>query len=304
MNLLAILLVGASAFTHASWNLIAKSRTPSAAFFLLLTVASVILSGGLVLILFPSAFSAIPGKLWLLFLLTGVFQAFYYTCLANSYRLSEISVAYPLARAIPVLLTPGVVALFTNAKPPAPAALAGMALTFIGCVSLPQRKFSDIFRMKNYWNTGFLFVLATALFVTGYTLVDKEGLRLMEQTGFLKGLFPVSLFFITMENAMICVFLIPYVLLYKPERAALKSFFRKDSWFYPVLAAVLCTGGYMLVLSGMQCVRNVSYVVAFRQLSIPIGAAFGILLLKEHFTWPKLTGLILMLIGLVYVALY
>lgn len=304
MKLLAILLVSASAFTHASWNLLAKSKAPSAAFFLLLTVISVAATGALVLIFFPGTFAAIPADLWLLFLLTGFFQALYYICLANAYRLSEISVAYPLARSIPVLLTPCVVALSATAVAPDKRALFGMALIFLGCLSIPQQKFSDIFRSKNYRNTGFLYIIATALFVTAYTVTDKEGLRVLQKSGFLTGLLPLSLFFSTMENAMICVFLIPYVLFYKPEHAALKSFFRKDSWFYPVLGAFLCTGGYMLVLAAMQCVKNVSYVVAFRQLSIPIGATFGILLLKERFTWPKLTGLVLMAAGLLFVGLY
>ena len=49
--------------------------------------------------------------------------------------------------------------------------------------------------------------------------------------------------------------------------------------------------------------RNVSYVVAFRQISIPLGALLGVLRLKESLPFPKLAGLIILLIGLTLVAI-
>ena len=52
----------------------------------------------------------------------------------------------------------------------------------------------------------------------------------------------------------------------------------------------------------MQFVDNVSYIQAFRQFSIPLGAFLGILLLHEKTTKPKLAGLILIIIGLILVA--
>ena len=71
---------------------------------------------------------------------------------------------------------------------------------------------------------------------------------------------------------------------------------------YSMLAALLCNGAYLLVLWAMQFVDNVSYIQAFRQLSIPLGAAAGIVLLHEKITKPKLAGLILIVIGLILVA--
>ena len=57
---------------------------------------------------------------------------------------------------------------------------------------------------------------------------------------------------------------------------------------------------YTLVLVAMGFVTNVSYVVAFRQLSIPLGAALGILLLKEPPYRPKLVGIAVAFAGLVW----
>ena len=45
-----------------------------------------------------------------------------------------------------------------------------------------------------------------------------------------------------------------------------------------------------------------SYIVAFRQLSVPIGAAVGVLVLREPLHRPKIIGIAVVTIGLVLVA--
>lgn len=302
MATLAILLITLSAFTHASWNLICKAKAPSGAFFLILTDVSVILGMIPVLIVCPEYIVKAPAGVWWALLATGFFQAVYFVSLANAYRLSEISVAYPLARSIPVLLTPIVTFIFGFGKTPTCWALLGMFLIFCGCLVLPQKKFKEILNRKNYANAGFLCVICAALFITGYTVTDREGLRTLEEMLRLENglsateklpsklVFSSALFFITFEYLMISLFLTPYVLLVKTEREKLKSTMQ-NGLGYTLLATVLCSGGYMLVLCAMQLVDNVSYVVAFRQLSIPLGAVLGIYLLKENYNVCKISGL-------------
>ncbi len=50
-------------------------------------------------------------------------------------------------------------------------------------------------------------------------------------------------------------------------------------------------------------VANINYVAAFRQLSIPLGAIFGMSLLKEPRHPPKLVGVSIIFLGLVAVAI-
>jgi len=59
---------------------------------------------------------------------------------------------------------------------------------------------------------------------------------------------------------------------------------------------------YGFVLASMNYVTNISYVAAFRQLSIPLGAIFGMSLLKEPCHPPKIVGILTIFIGLVMVA--
>ena len=71
-------------------------------------------------------------------------------------------------------------------------------------------------------------------------------------------------------------------------------------------AAIAGTGivfAYGLALIAMAFVSNVSYVAAFRQLSIPIGAGFGIMLLKEPCHTPRRCGVAIILIGLIMVGM-
>ena len=58
---------------------------------------------------------------------------------------------------------------------------------------------------------------------------------------------------------------------------------------------------YSLALISMAFVTNVSYVVAFRQLSIPLGVMLSVWLLKEPAHIPKLVAVVVMLLGLIFV---
>ncbi len=58
-----------------------------------------------------------------------------------------------------------------------------------------------------------------------------------------------------------------------------------------------------MVLIAMAHATNVSYVGAFRQTSIPLGAALGIVVQKEPLYRAKVIGTAVALAGLIMVAL-
>lgn len=302
MTFIAILLITLSAFTHAGWNVLCKSRTSSAAFFMHLTVLS-LLAFAPSFFLYRDVFGKLPGMFWLIVILTGFFQTVYYITLARAYLLSEVSVAYPMARSIPVILVPVATLIFRFGAPPGIAAFTGMVLIFCGCLILPQKAFRGLFRAELYKNAGFISVLVSAVFIAAYSIADREALRILGQDSILPGKFAVSVFYSGLECVSILLFLTPYVLLRGEERKETVRIVREMPWT-PVLAALMCSGGYLLVLTAMQFVSNVSYVVAFRQLSVPLGAAMGVMLLHETLSVPKIAGLALILSGLVLTALF
>jgi uncharacterized membrane protein len=61
---------------------------------------------------------------------------------------------------------------------------------------------------------------------------------------------------------------------------------------------------YGLVVAAMNFARDVSYIAAFRQLSIPLGAALGVIVLGEPAPPPRVCGLALIVVGLVLVSAY
>ena len=103
MTITAIVLIVLSAFTHAGWNFIGKKNKPDAAFcavaLLLASLWSVPVLVGHVQVI-----REFPMALWVVLLVSVVSQSLYYCSLAGSYRHGDMSVVYPIARSVPVLL--------------------------------------------------------------------------------------------------------------------------------------------------------------------------------------------------------
>jgi drug/metabolite transporter (DMT)-like permease len=70
-----------------------------------------------------------------------------------------------------------------------------------------------------------------------------------------------------------------------------------------ILSGIAIFVAYSLVLIAMGFARNVTYVVAFRQMSIPLGVLLGLLVLGEPMNPPKAVGVLAVTAGLVLVAL-
>jgi drug/metabolite transporter (DMT)-like permease len=60
---------------------------------------------------------------------------------------------------------------------------------------------------------------------------------------------------------------------------------------------------YSLVVLAMPQVSNVSFVQAFRQMSLPLGVAAGIFILKEKCPPVRLAGVAAVVTGLIITAL-
>lgn len=297
MSLISILLVLASAGLHAGWNLICKAKSPSGAFFLIATCSSVLVMAPIYIYFFP-VLVKIPAYVWGLLIVTGFFQAFYYVGLGNAYRVADVSLAYPLARSLPVLFVPVVCFVLGQGKSIGLWALIGMVMVAAGCIVLPLPSFKT-FSFKHYFNDACLFVLMAATGTTGYTVIDSKAMNILRDGVF--GSMSSALFYIAAENAFILMFLAPYVLSRSKETATLKSLWR-DSRRFPVCSGIICTFSYTLILGAMLFAANVSYIAAFRQLSIPLGVILGIIFFREKITLPKAAGVGLVFSGLVLVA--
>lgn len=286
---------------HAGWNFISQRRSPSLAFFFVTAVFAA-LTISPILLIHRAVLTRVPTAVWLLVLATGIAQMVYFFGLAGAYRRGDISLAYPLARALPVLLVAVISLRWGNGGQIGPLGLLGMALITIGCVILPLRHWQQ-FSLHAYRDAVVLMAVVAAIGTTGYTLIDDEALRQLRAALPLSTT-QVTLLFIALQTNSTALMLGLGTLLFPTERGQLGQIWHNRALLRTSLVTgVVIMATYGLVLAAMAYVSNVSYVAAFRQLSIPIGALLGLTLQQEPRYRPKLLGIGIVSIGLVLVGI-
>lgn len=299
MTLTAVILILISAFTHVGWNLLCKREHPSSAFFLLVnTFGTLCLVPAL--ILFGSAIPTFPTSVWLLLIATGIFQTIYILGLANAYQRGDLSILYPIARSSPVIVIIIVTLFFDRADQVSAQCIWGIALVAVGMFILPMKHLSD-FHIDNYLNSSVLFALMAAFASAGYSIIDDEALRLLRDTPALPiAGWQATMLYAFFEGLITSLWLGIWVLFQKRGRILMLEILKTRAPRALLAGAGMATA-YTLVLISLAFVSNVSYVVTFRQISIPLGTVFGILLLKEPGYTPKYLGVAIIFTGLVLV---
>ena len=299
MTLTAIVLVLISAFTHVGWNVLGKRDHPTAAFLLVAVVLGCLcLSPSL--LFWGHALAVFPLAVWRWLVVAGFFEALYYATLASAYRTGDMSVVYPLARSVPVALVACISVLLGYRAQLSLTVLVGIGLIIAGGFVLPLRRFSV--QWSYYRQRATAFALLAAVGTAGYSLVDDHALRLLRAVPCL----PVSpvaatllyAFFEGLSSALWLAVWIAWRSARRAEAREVARLYLGRAW----LAGFFIYLGYTLVLVAMGFVTNVSYVVAFRQISIPLGALVGVFALKEPRYRPKFVGVMVMFLGLMLVA--
>jgi drug/metabolite transporter (DMT)-like permease len=301
MTLVGIGLLLTSAVIHVAWNLIGKCQHPSAAFLLVANTLGFLCLAPVV-VLYRRALPTLPARVWLWLVVTGLCQAFYYSALAGAYRSGELSVVYPLARSGAVVFVVLLNALLGRGDQLTGWALGGMALIVMGGLLLPLQRLGDV-RLGQYLAPATALALLAALGTTGYSIVDDEALRVLRAApGLPVGPVAATALYSFFEGLASSLWLTVFVLARRQGRFNLRAVWGTQIW-QAALAGAGIYAAYTLVLLAMAFVSNVSYAVAFRQVSVPLGAVVGILALRDRPRVPKLIGVTLMFVGLVMVGL-
>ena len=301
MTLTAIVLCLLAAAMHAGWNLMGKRHHPSVGFFM------VSLAVGVVMLATVSwrwwwAVPGFPAEVWYLLLATIACQAFYFISLSGAYRHGHMSVAYPLARSLPALAVPGLTYWLGQGKPVTLLCVAGIALVVLGAITLPMRRLGEL-RLRNYLNASCAFAVLAAVGITGFSVIDDRALRILradEALGLSKMASALAYFQFEMLGTVLL--LAPYVFLRRRGREVVREVIRTKRLVI-VLTAFGLAATYSLVLTAMGHASNVSYVYAFIQLGIPLGALAGMIVLKEPRFVAKYVGVALIFAGTILVAL-
>lgn len=297
MSGFALGLVVLSAVLHAAWNLLGKSRQPSPAFFAVASFST----GGLLLPVIGTVLGAaapLPEAFWWVLLGSGFCQMVYLASLARAYRQADVGVVYPVARALPVLMVASVSGLLGQTLPM--LALLGMGLVTVGCLVVPVVSFRR-WRWQLYGQAGCAWALLAALGTAGYSVLDEQALTLM--AGHYPSVLAPSLMAVAYLGMQFMV-TGSWLMLWCCHRTGRQQLRQSwVDWRVALLTVVMMGGTYGLVLLAMSLTENVSYVVALRQLSIPVGVGLGIWLLREPAHRPRLLGAGLVCVGLVAVSL-
>ena len=301
MSSTAVVLLLIAAFTHAGWNFLGKRDHPTLAYFLVANTIGVVCVLP-ILIYYCNKIPFIPPSVWMFSIISGFFLASYMAALAGAYSVGDMSIAYPLARSLPVIIVTMIIIFLGKGHEIGEWLTVGIVLVVVGCLMLPMKEFSD-FRLQNYLDLCCLLAVLAAIGISSYTVVDDEALRRLRQLPG-KPFEPVNatLVYLVLEGICASCWKGVFVLVSSRERKNLVEV------LHSVKGSAAMTGigiylTYGLVLASMNYVTNVSYVAAFRQLSIPLGAVLGMVLLKEPNYLPKLIGVAIVFLGLILVGI-
>ena len=285
MTGLAITLVLAAAFIHASWNYLLKKSGGGIGFVWAFAVLSSLIYAPLavgVVVIQHFQFSA--EALAYLFA-SAVLHTAYYLLLDRGYRYGDLSVVYPLARATGPFLTV-LFALAVLGERPGAIALCGAALVVGGAFFLA----ASPAKLREAGATrGIAFALLTGCMIASYTVVDKQAVSAMLIPPILQD---------WGANLGRVIVMAPLAMRRREEVRAAWRYGRRAV----ILVALLCPLSYILVLTAMVF-TPVSYVAPAREISILVAALMGAHWLQEGDVPRRIAAAAAMAIGVVALAI-
>jgi drug/metabolite transporter (DMT)-like permease len=275
MEPFAVVLILLSAASHAVWNFLAKGSRDKDSFMLLMNLSSQ-LTLLPVFILWLDDWSLPLSVLPFLSISAGT-EAIYFLALSRAYDVGDLSVVYPVARSSPLFVAVAGAVLIGEAL--TAIGMIGILLVLVGVYILHLRSLrldSLLEPLRSFKGPAFGFAVIAALGTTTYSLSDKVVVTRVN---------PI-LYAFWLEVAIILV-LTPIVLKKRGYRNIKSEW--SIAWGKITLSGALMRGGYLLVLVAMT-LASVGYILAFRQVSVVIGAFLGVVLLGEGYGAPRLLG--------------
>jgi drug/metabolite transporter (DMT)-like permease len=170
----------------------------------------------------------------------------------------------------------------------------GVVLVAAGCVLVPLKSFRDI-QWKHYFNRASIWILVTAAGMVVYTLLDKIAAEVITQGPATAARYGYFYFMFTIP---------PYFGLMKLYKQPFREKSGVKEWMLVLIGSVFGFGAYWLVLWAYQLSPYASYIVAFRQFSIVIGAVLAFIIYKEGGVKVRLTGALTITLGLVLIGVW
>ena len=291
MSWFALALVLVAALLHAAWNVAAKKAGGNHHFVLMGAVLIVLLWAPLGTWV---AWDAVPrwgATEWGLIVASALVHLVYFNVLLKGYRVSDLTVVYPVARGTGQLLS-SVGAMVLLAETPSLWSLLGLAAVVTGIwliaggPSLWQKAHDPAQRARVMAGLGWGGL--TGVLIAGYTLIDGYAVKVVLIS-------PILVDYL--GNAARIPFMLPSVW---RDRAGFAAAWRSQ-WRYALLMAAISPLAYVLVLYAVQ-LAPLSHVAPAREVSMLFAALIGGRLLGEADRGARLAGAALMAVGVVALA--
>ena len=272
----AFALAFTAAWLHAGGNVFLGRRSePEAAVALMLLIGVV-------------AFAPVAALAWRVeaeavpyIVASALLELGYFAFLAAAYRAADVGLVYPVARgSAPVLALLGAVVVMGRST--SAGQIVGVVAVTIGILLVCGVGIADASSDRR----GVLLALATAVFIAGYTLVDKEGL---EHAG------PIPY----IELVLIGPALVYGAFVLRTRGGAA---IRGEATPRLVLVALLLFGTYVLVLLALREAPAAS-VSAVRETSVVIATVLAALAAHQPLRPSRVAGASLVALGVALVAL-
>ncbi len=289
MNSLALALVIAAAFSHATWNYLLKKSGGGIGILTLSAVTAACALTPLAAFLIWQGFTITLPMIGMM-AGSGMIHLAYFLLLDRAYRGTgsggDLSVVYPLARATGPLLTIVAATLFFGERMSA-LALGGALLIGAAAILLTGNP-AKLFSRKAASGAGFALLCGST--IACYTVWDKQGVALF--------LIP-PIVFDCGANLTRILLMVPLARMRQP--GAMRAAW-KDHRKTVIAIGILSPLSYILVLTAMVF-TPVSYVAPARELSILFAALLGTQMLNEGDTKRRIAAAIAMVLGVSALAL-
>ena len=285
MSLLPLTLVILAAFIHATWNLLAKRAAAAGPAFVF---ASNVITC-VVYLPWVGWVLAHGAHVWSLpvtacIVLSGILHLGYRLCLQRGYQVADLSVVYPIARGTGPLLS-SIGAFILLRETPSAQGIFGLLAVVVGIGFISTQGDLSAFR-KPRGLDGVRWGTATGSLIAAYTVVDGYGVKLL-------GIHPVVLDWF---GNLFRFFMLAPIVLSNPAGAMERM---KGHWWLATGVGLLAPMSYILVLSAIEMGAPLSLVAPAREMSMMVGALFGMLILGERVNGWRLIGCATLILGVV-----
>jgi drug/metabolite transporter (DMT)-like permease len=287
----ALALVLAAALLHATWNIVAKHAGGDNRFALIGALQLVVIWAPVGL---WAGWSVLPHWGWLEWALvaaSAVVHLVYFSTLLRGYRVSDLTVVYPVARGTGPLLSAGGAVLLLGERPGVVGAAGilaiGLGVFLIAGGPALWAKAHDPAQRRRV-RLGLAYGGATGALIAGYTLIDGYAVKVVAISPLLIDYF---------GNLLRIPFLL---LLVRRDPAGLREAWRSQ-WKHALVVAVLGPIGYVLVLYAVT-MAPLSHVAPAREVSMLFAALIGGKLLGEVDRGLRLAGAACIAIGVLVLA--